>query len=150
MEDWVQFLCFWKAFHLILMHFIPKIQCFEEFLHKIALFFKNLFFFQNFERSNLFFDRSKLRLKFWSASVYFDRCSIAYGSIEAFLIDRIFFSINWKSRWEFFKKFCFHVFYTISNFFKTLFSLIRSIKATKAIFCCFLQNFCKVFLSQGR
>ena len=31
---------FWKAFHLILMHFIHKILCFEEFLHKIALFFK--------------------------------------------------------------------------------------------------------------
>ena len=26
------------------MHFIHKIQCFEEFLPKIALFFKNLFF----------------------------------------------------------------------------------------------------------
>jgi len=26
------------------MHFIHKIPCFEEFLHKIAMFFKNLFF----------------------------------------------------------------------------------------------------------
>ena len=43
-ENWVQNKCFWKAFHLILMHFIHKILCFEEFLHKIALFFKNLFF----------------------------------------------------------------------------------------------------------
>ena len=31
---------FEKAFHLILMHFIHKIQCFEEFLHN--------FFFQKF------------------------------------------------------------------------------------------------------
>ena len=33
------------------MHFIHKIQCFEEFLPKIALFFKNLFFpeFQSIE-----------------------------------------------------------------------------------------------------
>ena len=31
---------FWKAFHLILMHVIHKIQCFEEFLHYFALFFK--------------------------------------------------------------------------------------------------------------
>ena len=30
---------FLKASHLILMHFIHKILCFEEFLHKIALFF---------------------------------------------------------------------------------------------------------------
>ena len=28
------------------MHFIHKIQCFEEFQHKIALFFKNLFFLE--------------------------------------------------------------------------------------------------------
>ena len=41
-ENRVQNKCFWKAFHLILMHFIHKIQCFEEFLHKIALFLKNL------------------------------------------------------------------------------------------------------------
>ena len=26
------------------MHFIHKIQCFEEFLHKLALFFRKLFF----------------------------------------------------------------------------------------------------------
>ena len=37
-------MCFWKAFHLILMHFIHKILCFEKFLHKIALFFKNMIF----------------------------------------------------------------------------------------------------------
>ena len=30
----------------ILMHFIHKIQCFEEILHKIALIFKNLFFLE--------------------------------------------------------------------------------------------------------
>ena len=30
---WVKFKCFWKTFHLILMHFIHKTLCFEEFLH---------------------------------------------------------------------------------------------------------------------
>ena len=35
---------FWKAFHLIFMHVIHKIQCFEEFLHYFALFFKKLIF----------------------------------------------------------------------------------------------------------
>ena len=35
---------FWKAFHLILMHVIHKIQCFKEFLHYFALFFKKLIF----------------------------------------------------------------------------------------------------------
>ena len=37
-------MCFRKAFHLILMHVIHKIQCFEEFLHYFALFFKKLIF----------------------------------------------------------------------------------------------------------
>ena len=103
-----------------------KFNALKSFCIKLLCFSK-LWFFQNF-------DRSKLRLKFWSASVCFEWCSIANGSIEAFSIDRIYFLINQKSRWEFFKNFCFHVFYTISNFFKTLFSLIRSVKATKAIF----------------
>ena len=43
-EIWVQYNCFWIAFHLIFMHFIHKILCFEEFLHKIALFFKKIYF----------------------------------------------------------------------------------------------------------
>ena len=37
---WVEYKCFWKTFHLILMHSIHKILCFEEFMHKIALFFR--------------------------------------------------------------------------------------------------------------
>ena len=43
-EIWVEFMCFWKTFNLILMHFIHEILCFEEILHKIALFFKNFIF----------------------------------------------------------------------------------------------------------
>ena len=43
-EIWVQNKCFWKVFHLILMHFIHKILYFEEFLHKIVLFLKKLCF----------------------------------------------------------------------------------------------------------
>ena len=35
---------FEKAFHLILMHVIHKIQCFEEFLHYFVLFFKKIDF----------------------------------------------------------------------------------------------------------
>ena len=53
-------LCFGKAFHLIIMHFIPNIQCLEEFFFsKTDLFFKNLdltcsnHFFKTF--SNSFF-----------------------------------------------------------------------------------------------
>ena len=62
---------FLRAFHLILMYFIHKIQCFEEFLQKIALFFKKIVFFLKiwwasawFDWSNLFFEWSKF-LKFY-------------------------------------------------------------------------------------
>ena len=78
---WIQNKCFWIAFHLILMHFIYKILCFEEFLHKIAMFFKN-YVFQIFDRSNMFFDQSKMWLKFWFESDQFDCCSIGSRSIE--------------------------------------------------------------------
>ena len=52
-ENWLKILIlgdlgsiqvFWKAFYLILMHSIHKILCFKVFLHKAALFFKNLIF----------------------------------------------------------------------------------------------------------
>ena len=77
-------------------------------LSKFCFFvFFFVFFPLNFDRSNLFFDQSKLRLKFWSASVYFDRCSIDVGSIEAFSIDQTYFSINQKSYREFFKNLSF-------------------------------------------
>ena len=39
---------FWEGFHLILMQFIHKIQCFEEYLQYFALLFKNLFFPESF------------------------------------------------------------------------------------------------------
>ena len=126
------------------MHFIHKIQCFEEFLHKFALIFKNLFF-PEFQSIKLFLDQSKLRLKFWSASVCFNRCSIDVGSIEAFLIDRTYFSINQNSYWEFFKIFSFHV---IKHYFKNFpnsFSLIRSVKASNQVFCRFPSNFLQGF-----
>ena len=58
-EIWVQYKCFWRAFHLIFMHFIHKILCFEEFLHKIAFFSKNCVF-QIFDWSKIRFDRSKI------------------------------------------------------------------------------------------
>ena len=83
-----------------------KFNALRSFCIKLLCFSK-LWFFQNFDPSNLFFDRSKLWLKFWSGSVCFDWCSIANGSIEALSIDWIYFSINQKSRWEFFLKLLF-------------------------------------------
>ena len=45
--------------------FIHYIQRFEEFFQKTRLFFSKILFFQNFSWSNLFFDQSKLHLKFF-------------------------------------------------------------------------------------
>ena len=71
---------FLRALHLILMHFIHKIQYFEEFLQKIALFFKKNCVFQ-------IFDWSKMRLKFWFELDRFDCYSIGSRSIEG-IFDR--------------------------------------------------------------
>ena len=67
-------LVFWKAFHLILMHFILKIQCFEEFLYKIFLFFKNLIF-PEFRSIEHVFRSIEIVIKNWSGplSVSIDR-----------------------------------------------------------------------------
>ena len=63
-EIWVQYKCFWKAFHLILMHSIHKILCFEEFLdlYKISLFFKNLIF-PNFQSIELVVRQIEIAIK---------------------------------------------------------------------------------------
>ena len=126
-EIWVQYKCFWKTFHLILMHFIHKILCFEVFLHKIALFFKNLFF-----------------LDFWSIEPVSRLIEIAIKSLvwlcvfqsmlNWFWINRRhfrsikpIFSINQKSYREFLKPLFPHVFFPIQTFFKTRSLSIRSV-----------------------
>ena len=120
------------------MHFIHKIQCFEEFLHNLVLFFKKKkkknCFFKNFNRSNLFLDRSKLWLKLWFGSVCFNRS----------WINQKWFSINQKSYREFFKTFVFHVLSHFQTFSKR-FSLSSIGRRSKSNFCCFppkvLQGF---------
>ena len=62
LENWVQNLCFWKTFHLILMHYFHQIQCFEEFLHKIALIFQ-IFFFLEFWSIEPIFQSIKIAIK---------------------------------------------------------------------------------------
>ena len=61
---WVEFKCFWKTFRLILMHFFYIKQCVLRSFCIKMLCFSKIWFFQTFDRSNLFFDQSKLRLKF--------------------------------------------------------------------------------------
>ena len=76
---WVKFKYFWKKFHLILMHFFIKQCVLKSFCIKM-LSFSKIWFFQTFDRSNLFFNQSKLRLKFlvWVFLIWlmFDRFSI--------------------------------------------------------------------------
>ena len=78
-------------------------QCFEERLHQILLFFKNSFFY-NFDRSSLFFDQSKLRLK-----ISMSLCLVR-------LIEPVFQSIEHRE-----SSFFFFFLNTVFDSFKTLF-----------------------------
>ena len=118
-------MCFWKVFHLILMHVFHKIQCFEEFLHYSALFFIKLFFPE--------FRPIEMRLKMFVSLCLF-------RSIES-----IFWSI--ENRLEsFLKK---NLILTCSTYFsksfQTLSLSLRSVKAQFNFFCSFppilLQGF---------
>ena len=79
---WVEYKCFWKAFHLILMYSIHKILCFEEFLHKIALFFQK-FDFSRFSIDRVWFlinrkilDFSSLVFKYLTNLFFFHASSM--------------------------------------------------------------------------
>ena len=78
----VEYKYFWKTFYLILMHSIHKILCFEEFLHKIALFFQK-FGFSKFSIHRVWFSINRKIPKFSSlASAQLDWYSIDAQSIE--------------------------------------------------------------------
>ena len=93
---WVEYKCFWKTFHLILMHSIHKILCFEEFLHKIALFFKN-FVFPDFQSIESVSRPIEIAIKNFGLNLptrlAFDRCSIDWNwKISVFkYLTRFFF-----------------------------------------------------------
>ena len=127
------------------MHFIHKIQCFEEFLPKIALFFKNLFF-PEFRSIEPVFRSIEIAIKIVGQplSVLIGARLLMDQSKHFRSIESIFQSIENRDV-SFFKTFVFTCSYTISNFFKTLFSLIRSVKASKVIFCCFPPKFLQGF-----
>ena len=136
---WVEFKCFWKTFHLILMHFFIK-QCALRSFYIKMLCFSKIWFFQTFDWSNLIFDKSKLRIKI-SMRFYMFR-----------LIETIFRSIEYReSGFFFFFKFSvWPVQNTFSKVFSTFLSLSDSAKQNHPIFVVFLQIFCKVFLFQSR
>ena len=146
LEIWVQYKCFWKAFHLILMHSIHKIPCFEEFLHKMLCFSK-IWFFQIFDRSILFLNWSKLRLKFWFEFTWFYRFSIVAGSIECkfWSIKSNFWSIENRSK-SFLKNISFSRVCHYSSFFKKFFLSLFNWSRFKAnFFVIFPQISSRVF-----
>ena len=143
-------MCFWKAFHLILMYVIHKIQCFEVFLHYFALFFKILFFLEF----------QPIEIVLWPIEIVFKNvCESLFVSIDARLvldqskhfwpIESVFWSI--ENRVENFLKTVLHVFkLTFSKVFN--FSSLHTTQSRlQSIFLSFSSIFfCKVFLSQGR
>ena len=113
----------------------------------ILLWFSRNCFFHNFDWSKVFFNRSKLRLKFWFVFVCFDRCSIGSGSIEAFSTNRIYFLINRKSYREFFLKLSFSHVLHHSNFVQNSFSIYSIGPRVEARFLSFSTKFLQLFLS---
>ena len=150
--------------HHILMHFVLKFQCFELILNvfqKTVFFLKfseslpisidpfyfsiNLKFLNMLERASVCFDRSKLIFD-WSNSF-----KIVLLKSLSVSIDRGCFSIDWNSWIMFF----FKSDWTFSKaLFQTLFKLFSLsptwLGSTKDFFVVFFQNFCKVFVFQGR
>ena len=128
-ENWVQIRRFWKVFHLILMHVIHKIQCFEKFLHYFALFFKKLILPE--------FRPIEIVIKnvCESLSVSIDARLVLDQSKHFWLIESVFWSI--ENRVENFLKIDFHVFkLTFSKVFN-FFSLYTTWSRLQPIFLSF-------------
>ena len=132
-------LVFWKNICLILMHFFPNIQCFEEF------FFKNRFIFYFFKNS-VFPEFQLIQPVFRSIEI------VLKNNVESLFvsINRNWFSINRKSWVRYLKNQIWLVQITFPKLFRTPFSLSDSDKHNPHFFIVFDQIFCKVFLSQGR
>ena len=115
------------------MHFIHKIQCFEEFLQYFALIFKKLFFpeFRPIESV------------FWPIEIVIK----SFGLALCVSIDRTYFSINRKSYREFFKKLSFSLVLHYSNFFQNSFSPYSIGPRVKASFLSCSTKILQGFLS---
>ena len=109
-------------------------QCFEERLHQILLICKKIIFFYNFDRSSLFFNQSKLRLKISVSLCLFRLIETVFRSIEFRELGFSKFSV-WPIQ------------ITFSKVFSTFLSLSDSAKQNLPILVVFLRFFCKVFLS---
>ena len=126
-------MCFGREFHLILMHFFCYIQCFEVRFQKIRFFLsKAVFFFQNFDWSNLIFDQLKSCFK----------NSVSLCLVR--LIEPVFRSI--EHRISGFLKTVLWLFQTsFSKSFSTFSLSLRLGKAALKIFCRFLPKFLQGF-----
>ena len=132
------------------MHFIHKIQCFEEFLHKNVVFFKKMIF-QEFRPIEPVFRTIKIAIKicYESLSVLIGARLVLDQSKHFRPIESNFRSV--ENRIESFLKIEFLTCsYTFSKLLKLFLSLFDRSKAPSKIFVVFLHNFCKVFLLQGR
>ena len=133
-------MCFGKAFHLILMHFIHYIQCFKEFFQKPDYLFSKmlfllflllfLFFFSKFRLIQYIFRSIEILFK-----IFCEPLSIS--------INQNWFSINRK--WIRFLKNQIWLVQTI--FFKTFFSLSNLTRLHKDFFLSFSSKFLARFLS---
>ena len=130
------------------MHFIHKILFFEEFLHKIALFFKKLVFleFQSIEPVSR---PIKIAIKilvwlyvFWSMLDWFWINWRHFRSIES-----NFRSIESQIEFFFFLNLCFSRVLSLSNYFKNSFlSLFDQSKIPSKIFVVFFKISSRVFV----
>ena len=115
------------------------------------LCFSNTYFFQIFDRSNLFLDWLKLRLNFWFESAWFDRFSIDVGSIECNFrsIKSNFWSIENRSEIFLKKHKLFTCCFTIQTFQKLFLSLFDWSRFKARFFVVFPQISSRVFVFKG-
>ena len=130
---------------LIFMQNVFEVWEFKEHWLKI-LFLGDLgsiqVFFFFWDQSNLFFNRSKLQLKIWFESAYFDRCWI--NRRYFWLIESIFRSIE-NCIHSFLKTICFSCVLSLSNFSKAFLSLFDRSKIQSKIFVISPQISSRVF-----
>ena len=128
-------MCFGKTFHLILIHFIHKIQCFKEFIHKICWVFKTMIF-PKFQLIQSIFPSIEITLKIFSEPLFIS-INRNWFSINRKLWISFFFLIgSWLIQLNFFKSF--------QNFLSISFQLRQ---AQSSIFLSFSTKFFARFSS---